>query len=207
MLGSPARPVCCAISSVRGLAVEHVRALHRLGVDFLQLRDREISDRAFEMFLEDLAEAAPETLSRIVVNDRLALAAAFPVAGVHLPEAGLPAAAVRSRFPRGRLLIGRSVHGLDGAVAAEREGADYVILGPFAPTGRKRPLPPEAFSETSRRLRIPVWAVGGLTAENLDRPWSAGVSGLAAIRAFRDLRQAAAFVARCSDLGTGGSVN
>ena len=62
-----------------------------------------------------------------------------PVAGVHLPEAGLAVAAVRARFPRGRLLIGRSVHGVDAAAAAEADGADYVILGPVAPTGGKRP--------------------------------------------------------------------
>ena len=127
------------------------------------MRDREVSDRDFERFLDGLVSRAPDVLSRVIVNDRLALAAAFPVAGVHLPEAGLPVAAVRSRFPRGRLLIGRSVHGLDAAAAAEADGADYVILGPVAPTGGKRPLPPEVFRETCRRFRIPVWVVGGLT--------------------------------------------
>ena len=105
MLGSPERPVYCAISAVRGLAVEHLGELQRLGVDFFQLRDRGISDREFERFLENLASQAPEVLSRVIVNDRLALAATFPVAGVHLPEAGLPVAVVRSRFPRGRLLV------------------------------------------------------------------------------------------------------
>ena len=198
LLGSPERPVCCAISAVRGLAPEHLRELQRLGVDFFQLRDREISDREFERFLEKLASQAPAVLSRVIVNDRLALAATFPVAGVHLPEAGLPVAVVRSRFPRGRLLVGRSVHALDTAVAAERDGADYVILGPFAPTGGKRPLPPEVFGETCRRLRIPVWVVGGLAPESIDRLRGVGASGLAAIRSFRDTGQATAFVAACS---------
>lgn len=159
------------------------------------MRDREVSDRRFERFLTSLARAAPEILARVFVNDRLALAAVFPVAGVHLPEAGLPVAAVRARFPRGRLLIGRSVHALDTAVAAERDGADYVMLGPVAPTGGKRPLPPGAVSRVCSRLRIPVWAVGGLTPDNRDRLRGAGVSGLAAIRSFADARRAAAFVA------------
>ena len=175
--------------------MEHLRKLRQLGVDFFQLRDREISDRAFERFLEGLAFEAPEILSRTIVNDRLALAATFPVAGVHLPEAGLPVAAVRSRFPRGRLLIGRSVHALESAVVAERDGADYVILGPFAPTGDKRPLPPEVFPESCRRLRIPVWVVGGLTPGDIGRLRGAGASGFAAIRSFAEPRQAAAFVA------------
>ncbi len=166
------------------------------------MRDREVSDRGFERFLDALASRAREVLARVLVNDRLALAAAFPVAGVHLPEAGLPVAAVRSRFPRGRLLIGRSVHGLDAAAAAEQDGADYVILGPVAPTGGKRPLPPDVFRETCRRLRIPVWAVGGLTPENLADLRDVGVSGCAAIRSFRDMGCASAFVARCSHLRT-----
>ena len=195
-LGSPRRPVACAISAVRGLAADHLLDLYALGVDFFQLRDREVSDRDFERFLDALAARSEEVLSRVVVNDRLTLAAAFPVAGVHLPEAGLPVAAVRSRFPRGRLLVGRSVHGLDTAVAAEREGADYVILGPVAPTGGKRPLPMDVFRETCRQLRIPVWVVGGLEPETLDLLRGVGVSGFAAIRSFRDAGRARAFVAR-----------
>ena len=201
-VGSPRRPAACAICAVRGLSADHLLDLCALGVDFFQLRDREASDREFERFLDALASRSRDVLSRVVVNDRLALAAAFPVAGVHLPEAGLPVAAVRSRFPRGRLLIGRSVHGADAAVAAEKDGADYVILGPVAPTGGKRPLPPDVFRETCRRLRIPVWAVGGLTPENLERLRGVGVSGFAAIRSFRDAARARAFVARRSDLRT-----
>ena len=202
-LGSPRRPVACAISAVRGLSTDHLLELGALGVDFFQLRDREASDREFERFLDALASRARDVLSRVVVNDRLALAAVFPVAGVHLPEAGLPVAGVRSRFPRGRLLVGRSVHGVDAAVAAEEDGADYVILGPVAPTGGKRPLPPDVFRETCRRLRIPVWVVGGLEPDNLDLLHGVGVSGCAAIRSFRDAGRARAFAARCAGLGKG----
>ena len=180
--------------------MDHLRALLGLGVDYFQLRDREVPDRRFERFLTSLAEAAPEVLSRVFVNERLALAAVFPVAGVHLPEAGLPVAAVRARFPRGRLLIGRSVHAVETAVAAERDGADYVMLGPVAPTGGKRPLPADTFSEVCGRLRIPVWAVGGLTPDKLARLREAGVSGLAAIRSFADARRASAFVSARSRL-------
>ena len=175
--------------------MSRLQKLHGLGVDYFQLRDQEISDRGFERFLTSLANSAPEVLARVFVNERLALAAVFPVAGAHLPEAGLPVAAVRARFPCGRLLIGRSVHALDTAIAAERDGADYVVLGPVAATGGKDPLPPNTFPKVCRRLRIPVWAVGGLIPDNLDRVRGVGVSGLAAIRSFSDARRAAAFMA------------
>ena len=193
-LGSPERPVCCAIGGLRDLVAGRLRELGNLGVDYFQLRDREATDGAVERFLTSLAEAAPEILSRVIVNERLALAAAFPVAGVHLPETGLPVAAVRARFPRGRLLIGRSVHAPDTAAAAERDGADYVILGPALPTGGKRPLPAATFREVCGALRIPVWAVGGLTSSTLERLRGAGVCGVAAIRSFADIRCAASLV-------------
>lgn len=198
--GLPNRVVCCAITRVRGLTPSRLRLLGRLGVDFFQLRDRGVSDREFERFLERLRTEAPETLPRVLVNDRLALAASFPVAGVHLPEAGLPVSAVRSRFPRGRLLVGRSVHRVETAVAAASDGADYLILGPVAATGGKQPLPAGTLSRACRRIGIPVWAIGGLTPQNLDRLRGAGISGLAAIRSFADSGTAAAFVAAAGTL-------
>ena len=158
------------------------------------MRDREVPDREFERFLERLGAEAPETLARVLVNDRLALAASFRVAGVHLPETGLPVAAVRSRFPRRRLLVGRSVHGVEAAASAADDGADYLILGPVAATGGKRPLPLGTLARACRRVQIPVWAVGGLAPENLAGLRATGISGLAAIRSFGDARTAAAFV-------------
>lgn len=161
--------------------------LRRHGVDFFQLRDRVATDREFEAFLERVSERAPELLSRILVNDRLAVAATFPVAGVHLPEAGLPASAVRARFPRGRLLIGRSVHSLSGAIRAAGAGSDYLILGPFAPTsdpvtGPKVPLERRVFERTTAAVGLPVWAIGGIGAATVGGIRGLGLSGFAAIR-------------------------
>ncbi len=168
-------------------------------MDYFQLRDRTASDREFETFLERLEAEAPDVLSRVLVNDRLALAASFPVAGVHLPESGFPPSPVRSRFPPGRLLVGRSVHSLAGAAQAAAEGADYLILGPFAPTrdavtGPKAPLPLAVFAETAATVPIPVWAIGGLSAATVGGLRGAGVSGVAAIRGFSSPETAAALV-------------
>ncbi len=169
-------------------------------MDFFQLRDRAATDREFEGFLERLSERAPEILPRVLVNDRLALAATFPVAGVHLPESGLPAAAVRERLPRGRLLVGRSVHSLRGAVRAARDGSDYLILGPFAPTsdpvtGPKTPLPRRVFGDVAAAVTIPVWAIGGLRAETIPGLRGLGLSGFAAIRGLASPDRAASTLA------------
>lgn len=179
------------MTPVRGAAPGRLRDLSALGVDFFQIRDRDASDREFEALLDRLASEAPEVLGRVLVNDRLALAASFPVAGVHLPETGFPASAVRACFSRERLLVGRSVHSVAGAVRSAADGADYLILGPFAPTrdpvtGPKPMLPRHVFQEAAAAVPVPVWAVGGLFEGNVRELRGTGVAGAAAIRAFAD---------------------
>ena len=166
-------------------------SLLALGVDFIQLRDADASDRALESFLDRLLRVAPAALGQILVNDRLAVASGFPVAGVHLKETSLPLPDVR-RAVGSRFLLGRSVHSVKGAEQAARAGADYVLLGPAAPTGGKLPQPPGVFPAACRRSRAPVWAVGGLSPETLPVLAGSGISGVAAIGSFATLERAQA---------------
>ena len=202
-LGSPGRPVTCAITALAETSPAQLAALSRLGVDFVQLRDRNASDRDFERFLDHLARDTPEVLPRVLVNDRLGLAATFPVAGVHLPESGLPVGSVRRRFG-GRLRVGRSVHSANAAARAAEAGADYLILGAAAPTGDKRPQSPGVFAEAVRRSPTPVWAVGGLNPSTLRVLTGSGISGVAAIRSFSELRGARAFLESIRAAGRSG---
>ena len=205
---APRRPdgrlAACAVTAIGSLTPRRLGDLLRAGCDFVQLRDRPASDRRFDEFLARVGEEAPEAVPRLLVNDRPALALAYPVAGVHLPEAGLrvrDAVELRERSGR-RFLVGRSAHGPEAAAEAEAEGADYVVLGPVFPTGAKpRPLAPGALRETLERCSLPVWAVGGLDPETLGGlrlPESSGGArwaGAAAVRALADPLRAAAFVA------------
>ena len=198
------RLAACAITAIGSLTPRRLGGLLRAGCDFVQLRDRRASDRRFEEFLALVAEEAPEAVSRLLVNDRPALALAYPVAGVHLPEAGLrvrDAVELRERSGR-RFLVGRSAHGPEAAAEAEAEGADYVQIGPVFPTASKpRPLARSALRETLERCSLPVWAVGGLAPGTLgelrlaEPSGGSRLAGAAAVRALADPLRAAAFVA------------
>lgn len=121
-------------------------------------------------------------LSKIVVNGRVEVAWAMKAEGVHLGAGSLPVARVKRRFPG--LRVGRSVHALEEALAAEQEGADYVIYGHIYATSSKPGLPGRGLAELgviARRLTIPVIAIGGITPQRVREVMDAGAAGIAVL--------------------------
>jgi thiamine-phosphate pyrophosphorylase len=167
--------------------VEAVQAAVAGGVNAVQLREKDLTN-------EDLAELGRRLLEAIgekallLINDRAAVALAAGVDGVHGGEESLPVGAMR-RATRGRLLVGRSVHSLEGALAAERAGAGYLVLGTIFPS-RSHPGGEtggiERVREVCERVRVPVIAIGGVTAENAGDVIEAGAAGVAVISAILD---------------------
>src|SRR5262249_2361711 len=119
---------------------------------------------------------------RILINDRLDIALAAGIDGVHLPGDGLPARRVR---PLVRLL-GVSTHMLEEAIEAERAGADFIVFGPIFDTPGKCPVGLEPLRMVTSQLKIPVLGIGGVTAENSRDVLDAGAAGIAGIRLFQN---------------------
>jgi thiamine-phosphate pyrophosphorylase len=172
--------------------VELAREAARSGVDWIQVREKDLADGALLRVASDVRQAveAAQTKgtapSRVLVNGRPDIAQAAGAHGVQLPEEGLPVAAVRRAFPG--LAIGASCHSIEAARRAEEEGADWVVLGPvFSTPGKEHhPLGLERLAQAVRELRVPVYAIGGIDLANAPRALAAGASGLAAIRLFVD---------------------
>jgi thiamine-phosphate pyrophosphorylase len=157
------------------------------GVGLVQLRERDLPvDALFE-----LAERIREiTRGRalLFVNDRADVAVAVGADGVQLPESGLPVEAVR-RVAEDRLLIGRSVHDVEGAMAAEADGADLLIAGAVYATAShpgRAPHGTELLRELSDSVSVPYLGIGGVTAENAGAVIEAGASGVAVITALTE---------------------
>ncbi len=155
------------------------------GVDFIQVRERDLEAGQLAALVEAALSLARGTTSRIVVNDRLDVALACGADGVHLRADSIPTADARRIVPNG-FLIGRSVHSSGEASAAE--GTDYVIAGTVFPSRSKAAgaavLGLEGLRAIVRASRAPVLAIGGVTADRFDDVAAAGAAGVAGIGLF-----------------------
>jgi thiamine-phosphate pyrophosphorylase len=162
-------------------------AAARAGVDLIQVRERDLVDRALLDLVSSVVEAVKGTLTSVVVNDRLDVALTAGAHGVHLRADSLAPAAARRIAPPG-FLIGRSVHAEDEArLVEQRGGADYLVFGMVFPSDSKPDRPPagiDALRRVCAAVRLPVLAIGGMTVERAVDVARAGASGIAAIGLF-----------------------
>lgn len=160
------------------LAVPH-------GVDAVHLRlpaasAREVYDLAMVLQGSLVSRGVP-----LIVNDRIDVALAVNAGGVQVGARGLPLWAVR-RMLGPAAPVGVSVHSVDEAAAAERDGATWVTFGHVWETGSHPGEPGrgvEALREVAAAVEIPVIAIGGITTVQIPEALAAGASGIAVISA------------------------
>lgn len=164
---------------------EVVREACRGGVRAIQVREKNLSTRELWVLLEELLPIAEESGVSLLVNDRVDLVMALPLAGVHLAQASLPPAEVRSLLGPEKL-IGVSCHSLVEALEAAEGGADFITLGPIFSTPSKAEYgPPQGVGilrEVRSRVTLPLFAIGGITLPRVPEVMAAGADGVAAIR-------------------------
>jgi thiamine-phosphate pyrophosphorylase len=153
------------------------------GVEMIQIRAKELSTRALSDLVARIRRVAQR--SRILVNKRTDVALACGAHGVHLPAGSMAPDTIRRITPAG-FLIGVSCHTIEELRAAEREGADFAVYGPVFPSPTKSlaPIGIQAFREAAASVRLPVYALGGVTRENAAACIAAGASGIAGISLF-----------------------
>jgi thiamine-phosphate pyrophosphorylase len=154
------------------------------GVTMVQLRAKEMPGGQ----MLDIARRL-KTLTRgkamLVINDRLDVAIAAEADGAQVPEAGLPTLVARGLIGKYSVL-GRSVHSVEAAVQAAREGAEFVLAGTVFKSPSKPDLKPAGtaiITEIAKSVTVPVVGIGGVTAANVGEVIKAGAGGIAVISA------------------------
>lgn len=172
---------CYVTNRRQGDLFAHVARAVAAGVEMIQVREKDLGAAELLDLVCKVRDLAAGSSTKVMVNGRLDIALAAGIDGVHLPGDGLPAATVR---PYVRTL-GISTHSIDEAIRAEQDRADYIVFGPVFETPGKTAVGLDALRTVVNAVKIPVLAIGGITAENTSSVMDAGAAGIAAIRLFQ----------------------
>jgi len=172
---------CYVTDRRQGDLLVSVKAAVHDGVEIIQLREKDLDARQLFDLLCRVRDTAAGSRTKVLVNDRLDVALAAGVDGVHLPGHGLPTARIRPFVTT----LGRSIHSAEEGIEAARDGADFVIFGPIFESPGKKPVGLDALRAVTAAVKIPVLAIGGITHENTTLVVEAGAAGIAAIRLFQ----------------------
>lgn len=176
------------------------RALIEGGVDILQVRGKEMTHTQRVALGAVVLGAACCSNVPVIINDDIDAALEIGAAGVHLGQEDWSAIPREKRQERlsGLGIVGISTHSLQQALIAERDGADYIGVGPVFPTATKPWTPPVGLNlirQIAGRVATPFFAIGGITLDNLEAVLEAGATGIAVVSAILsapDARAAAA---------------
>jgi thiamine-phosphate pyrophosphorylase len=192
----------------RRRVLEKIAEAARYGVDYVQLREKDLPTRELEALAREAVQtirhnsprptANREPTTRLLVNSRTDLALAVGADGVHLRSEDISPSVVQSiwtqgrRGPMARAVVGVSCHCLAQVARAASEGADFVV---FAPTFEKkfshrnspdaRPAGLNGVRQASQQ-NILILALGGITLANAGASLDAGAAGIAGIRLFQE---------------------
>ena len=172
------------------------------GVDLIQLRAKkqtiaEIVDLADKLHaLTSVAEIP------LIVNDHAEITTQIPVEGVHVGQDDDSVTTAREKAGR-EILVGRSTHSLEQAIAAQKEGADYIGFGPIFATPTKPDYKPIGFDQIKaahEQVKVPIFCIGGIKIDNLGEVLGAGGKRVAIVSGLLKAPDIAKYARACKAL-------
>ncbi len=156
------------------------------GVTAIQLREKDLSQKELFDMAFWMRELTGEYHAKLFINDRVDIALSVQADGVHLGQNSVPVSAVRKIAGR-KLLIGISTHSIEEALGADRDGADFITLGPIYETPSKLhcglPIGLDTLREVKTQISVPVYGIGGIKRDKVKEVREAGADGIALISA------------------------
>ncbi|RBW70563.1 thiamine phosphate synthase [Bacillus taeanensis] len=156
------------------------------GADIIQLRDKKSSKIEVLKKAQALRELTKKYGVTFIVNDHIDVALAVDADGIHLGQDDLPLHEAR-KIVGANKVIGISTHCIEEAREAEKNGADYIGVGPVFPTNSKEdvvdPVTTSYVEQVAKEITIPFVAIGGIKLHNVDQVLDAGASRICVITA------------------------
>ena len=169
------------------------------GVDLIQLRGKDKSLDVLAGYAARLHEITARSSTPLIVNDHAEIAREIPVEGVHVGQDDDSIEVARRKAGRA-VFIGKSTHSVEQALAAQREGADYIGFGPIFATPTKPDYAPIGLADIKRvhaEVSLPIFCIGGINIDNLQGVIDAGAKRVVMISALLKAQRIVDY-ARCA---------
>ena len=159
------------------------------GVDLIQLRAKKLPLKAIAELGQKMRAIIPadgrEARVLFILNDHPELVSEMGADGIHVGQDDLSVDEARTRAGEG-VIVGKSTHSLDQAIAAEKEDADYIGVGPIYATLTKPdyvPVGPALIGQVRAAVRVPQFCIGGVNEQTLPEVLAAGAQRVVIVSA------------------------
>ena len=172
------------------------------GVDLIQLRGKQCSLDELADLSVRLHEVTSRFATPLIVNDHAEIAAKVPVEGVHVGQGDDLIDVARKKTGR-NVLVGKSTHNFEQALATQREGADYIGFGPIFATPTKpdyQPIGLKQIESVHRNVALPIFCIGGIKIDNLEQVIAAGARRVAIVSGLLKAPDIAEYARACKKL-------
>ena len=167
-------------------------------VDLIQLRAKKLSEPAIARLGKEIREIIPPLGPLFILNDHPHLAGEMKANGIHVGQDDLSVAEARA-LAGFEVIVGKSTHSLDQAVAAEKEGADYIGVGPIFATPTKPdyvPVGPALIGQVRAAVQVPQFCIGGIKEATLPEVVAAGARRMVIVSELLQSNDLAAYCRR-----------
>ena len=174
------------------------------GTTMLQLREKDLDHDAFLAEALEIKALCKKYAVPFIINDDVEIALACDADGVHVGQSDMEAFKVRERLGPDKI-IGVSAQTVGQAILAEKSGADYLGVGAVFTTSTKKDadfVPYDELRAICAAVSIPVVAIGGISADNIEKLAGSGIDGAAVVSAIfaeKDIKAATEKLRGCAE--------